>query len=118
MYLAGLLIYQYVSYLSFNITSLITGMDLNEMYFFDSLDPNNRRALEGMHRIDNSSSKLDTSYYMTVGEEEGGDTTYERIADSENEVLCQFIVIIYWCHQEVSGLMQGDITAVNIELIL
>jgi len=22
---------------------------------------------------------------MTVGEEEGGDTTYERIADSENE---------------------------------
>jgi anaphase-promoting complex subunit 7 len=50
-----------------------------------NLDPNNRRALEGMHRIDNSSSKLDTSYYMTVGEEEGGDTTYERIADSENE---------------------------------
>jgi len=63
-------------------------LETNEMYFFDSLDPNNRRALEGMHRIDNSSSKLDTSYYMTVGEEEGGDTTYERIADSENEVLC------------------------------
>jgi hypothetical protein len=63
-------------------------MILNEEYVFDSLDPNNRRALEGMHRIDNSSSKLDTSYFLTVGEEEGGDTTYERIADSENEVLC------------------------------
>lgn len=50
-----------------------------------NLDPNNRRALEGMHRIDNSSSKLDTSYFLTVGEEEGGDTTYERVADSENE---------------------------------
>jgi len=94
-------------------------MKLNEMYFFfDSLDPNNRRALEGMHRIDNSSSKLDTSYYMTVGEEEGGDTTYERIADSENEVLCSLIVIIYWCHQEVSGWMQDDVTAVSTELIL
>jgi hypothetical protein len=51
--------------------------------------------LEGMHRIDNSSSKLDTSYYMTVGEEEGGDTTYERIADSENEVLCVLVLTIH-----------------------
>jgi len=55
---------------------------------------------------------------MTVGEEEGGDTTYERIADSENEVLYSHIVIIYWCHQEVSGWMQDDITAVSTELIL
>jgi hypothetical protein len=61
-------------------------MKLNYLRIFDSLDPNNRRALEGMHRIDNSSSKLDTSYFLSVGEE-GGETTYERIADSENEVL-------------------------------
>lgn len=32
---------------------------------------------------------------MTVGEEEGGDTTYERIADSENEVglSCRYVFI-------------------------
>lgn len=51
-----------------------------------SLDPSNRRALEGLHRIDNSSSKIDTTYYITVGEEEGGETNYERMPDSENEV--------------------------------
>jgi hypothetical protein len=55
---------------------------------------------------------------MTVGEEEGGDTTYERIADSENEVLCWLIVNIYLGHQEVSEWIQDDITAVSIELIL
>lgn len=53
-----------------------------------NLDPNNRRALEGMHRIDNSSSKLDSTYYMPVGEEENADTTYDTggdVADSDNE---------------------------------
>ncbi|XP_067010812.1 anaphase-promoting complex subunit 7 [Anabrus simplex] len=50
-----------------------------------NMDPNNRRALEGLHRIDNSSNKLDSSYYMTVGEDDNGDPAYERIADSENE---------------------------------
>lgn len=63
-----------------------------------SLDPNNRRALEGMHRIDNSSSKLDSSYYMPVGEEENTDTTYDAggdVADSDNEVR---ICIIFQGH--------------------
>ncbi|KAF7393315.1 anaphase-promoting complex subunit 7 isoform X1 [Vespula maculifrons] len=41
-----------------------------------NLDPSNRRALEGMHRLDNTSSKLDSTYYMTVGEEQA-DTTYD-----------------------------------------
>lgn len=51
-----------------------------------NLDPGNRRALEGLHRIDSNTSKIDNSYYMmAAGEDEGGDTTYERIADSENE---------------------------------
>ncbi|KAE8741890.1 hypothetical protein FOCC_FOCC012542 [Frankliniella occidentalis] len=53
-----------------------------------NLDPNNRRALEGMHRIDSSAGKLDSSYYMPVGEEENTDTTYDAgvdVADSDNE---------------------------------
>ena len=42
-----------------------------------------------MHRIDNSSSKLDSTYYMPVGEEENNDNTYDAGgdgADSDNEV--------------------------------
>ncbi|XP_003392861.1 anaphase-promoting complex subunit 7 [Bombus terrestris] len=52
-----------------------------------NLDPNNRRALEGMHRLDNSSNKLDTAYYMTVGEEQT-DTTYDvgdGLPDTDND---------------------------------
>lgn len=53
------------------------------------MDPNNRRALEGMHRLDNSSSKLDSTYYMTVGEEQA-DTTYDvgdadGLPDTDND---------------------------------
>ncbi|XP_011176287.1 anaphase-promoting complex subunit 7 [Solenopsis invicta] len=52
-----------------------------------NLDPNNRRAIEGMHRLDNSSSKLDSAYYMTVGEEQA-DTTYDvgdGLPDTDND---------------------------------
>ncbi|XP_070158690.1 anaphase-promoting complex subunit 7 isoform X2 [Polyergus mexicanus] len=52
-----------------------------------NLDPSNRRALEGMHRLDNSSSKLDSAYYMTVGEEQA-DTTYDvgdGLPDTDND---------------------------------
>ncbi|KAF3427113.1 hypothetical protein E2986_09095 [Frieseomelitta varia] len=52
-----------------------------------NLDPNNRRALEGMHRLDNSSNKLDSAYYMTVGEEQT-DTTYDvgdGLPDTDND---------------------------------
>ncbi|XP_063242706.1 anaphase-promoting complex subunit 7 isoform X2 [Bacillus rossius redtenbacheri] len=53
-----------------------------------NLEPNNRRALEGVHRLDNPTSKLDPSFYMTVGEDEPHDQTYDRIsADSENELF-------------------------------
>ena len=52
-----------------------------------NLDPSNRRALEGMHRLDNSSNKLDSAYYMTVGEEQT-DTTYDvgdGLPDTDND---------------------------------
>ncbi|KAL0134898.1 hypothetical protein PUN28_001582 [Cardiocondyla obscurior] len=52
-----------------------------------NLDPNNRRAIEGMHRLDNSSSKLDSTYYLTVGEEQA-DTTYDvgdGLPDTDND---------------------------------
>lgn len=52
-----------------------------------NLDPNNRRALEGMHRLDNSSNKLDSAYYMAVGEEQA-DTTYDvgdGLPDTDND---------------------------------
>ncbi|KAG6795436.1 anaphase-promoting complex subunit 7 isoform X1 [Apis mellifera caucasica] len=52
-----------------------------------NLDPSNRRALEGMHRLDNSSNKLDSTYYMTVGEEQT-DTTYDvgdGLPDTDND---------------------------------
>lgn len=52
-----------------------------------SLDPSNRRALEGMHRLDSTASKLDSSYYLTVGEEHA-DTTYDvgdGLPDSDND---------------------------------
>lgn len=52
-----------------------------------NLDPSNRRALEGMHRLDNSSSKLDSTYYMPVGEEQA-DTTYDvgdGLPDTDND---------------------------------
>ncbi|XP_024892385.1 anaphase-promoting complex subunit 7 [Temnothorax curvispinosus] len=52
-----------------------------------NLDPNNRRAIEGMHRLDSSSSKLDSGYYMTVGEEQA-DTTYDvgdGLPDTDND---------------------------------
>lgn len=66
-------------------------VDVKSVYFLlSSLDPNNRRALEGLHRIDHSSNKIESSYYMSVGEEDVADTTYDvgmdGIADSENEV--------------------------------
>ncbi|KAG7188915.1 hypothetical protein KM043_008516 [Ampulex compressa] len=60
---------------------------LNHYTIALNLDPNNRRALEGMHRLDNSSSKLDSAYYMTVGEEQA-DTTYDvgdGLPDTDNE---------------------------------
>nr|XP_012147821.1 PREDICTED: anaphase-promoting complex subunit 7 isoform X3 [Megachile rotundata] len=52
-----------------------------------NLDPSNRRALEGMHRLDNSSNKLDSAYYMTVSEDQT-DTTYDvgdGLPDTDNE---------------------------------
>nr|CAD7449488.1 unnamed protein product [Timema bartmani]CAD7460693.1 unnamed protein product [Timema tahoe] len=49
-----------------------------------NLEPNNRRALEGLHRIDNNSSKMDTSFYMTVAEELH-DQIFDRVVDSDNE---------------------------------
>ncbi|XP_043275656.1 anaphase-promoting complex subunit 7 [Venturia canescens] len=52
-----------------------------------NLDPSNRRALEGMHRLDSTASKLDSSYYLTVGEEHA-DTTYDvgdGLPDSDND---------------------------------
>ncbi|XP_076548945.1 anaphase-promoting complex subunit 7 isoform X2 [Osmia lignaria lignaria] len=52
-----------------------------------NLDPNNRRALEGMHRLDNSSNKLDSAYYMTVSEDQT-DPTYDvgdGLPDTDNE---------------------------------
>ncbi|XP_015111054.1 anaphase-promoting complex subunit 7 [Diachasma alloeum] len=52
-----------------------------------NLDPSNRRALEGMHRLDNTVSKFESSYYMTVGEEHA-DTTFDvgdGLPDSDND---------------------------------
>ncbi|CAG5075583.1 Similar to ANAPC7: Anaphase-promoting complex subunit 7 (Homo sapiens) [Cotesia congregata] len=52
-----------------------------------SLDPNNRRALEGMHRLDSTATKFETPYYMNVGEEHA-DTTYDvgdGLPDSDND---------------------------------
>ncbi|EFN88825.1 anaphase-promoting complex subunit 7 [Harpegnathos saltator] len=52
-----------------------------------NLDPSNRKALEGMHRLDNSSSKLDSAYYMSVGEEQA-DTSYDvgdGLPDTDND---------------------------------
>lgn len=49
-----------------------------------------------MHRIDNLSSKLDSSYYMPVGEEGNADTTYDTggdAADSDNEVTFSTILM-------------------------
>lgn len=37
-----------------------------------------------MHRLDSSSSKLDSAYYMTVGEEQA-DTTYDGLPDTDND---------------------------------
>ncbi|XP_033340172.1 anaphase-promoting complex subunit 7 [Megalopta genalis] len=52
-----------------------------------NLDPSNGRALEGMQRLDNSSNKLDSAYYMTVGEAQT-DTTYDvgdGLPDTDND---------------------------------
>ncbi|XP_015592871.1 anaphase-promoting complex subunit 7 [Cephus cinctus] len=51
------------------------------------LDPGNGRALEGMHRLDSTSSKLDSTYYMTVGEEHA-DTSFgvgDGLPDTDND---------------------------------
>lgn len=56
-------------------------------FFIFSLDPSNRQALEGMHRLDNPSNKMDSAYYMTVGEEQA-DTTYDvgdGLPDTDND---------------------------------
>ncbi|XP_012288203.1 anaphase-promoting complex subunit 7 [Orussus abietinus] len=52
-----------------------------------NLDPSNRRALQGMHRLDSTSSKFDSTYYMTVGDEHA-DTTYDvrdGLHDTDND---------------------------------
>ncbi|XP_076298375.1 anaphase-promoting complex subunit 7 isoform X3 [Lasioglossum baleicum] len=52
-----------------------------------NLDPSNRRALEGMQRLDNSTNKLDSAYYITVGEAQT-DTTYDvgdGLPDTDND---------------------------------
>ncbi|XP_046739010.1 anaphase-promoting complex subunit 7 isoform X1 [Diprion similis] len=52
-----------------------------------NLDPCNRRALEGLHRLDSTSTKLESTYYMTVGDEHA-DTTYDvgdGLPDTDND---------------------------------
>lgn len=64
---------------------LLAPSDENKIYFssISSLDPNNRRALEGMNRLDQLSTsgmggagKLDSSYY-NMSDAEQADTSYD-----------------------------------------
>lgn len=49
------------------------------------MDPSNRRLQEAMSKLNQNCSKLDTSYYVAVNEEDNINTTYD-LGDSENEV--------------------------------
>lgn len=49
------------------------------------MDPSNRRIQEAMSKLDQNCSKIDTSYYMSVNDDDNINTTYE-LGDSENEV--------------------------------
>lgn len=53
-----------------------------------SINPNDRRVLEGMQRLESASNTMDSSsYYMNVGEERN-DPTYEvgeGLPDTDND---------------------------------
>ncbi|XP_066583882.1 anaphase-promoting complex subunit 7 [Prorops nasuta] len=49
-----------------------------------NLDPSSRRALEGMHRLDSTSSKLDSSYYITVGDEQATYDVGDGLHDTDD----------------------------------
>ncbi|KAK0162770.1 hypothetical protein PV327_006519 [Microctonus hyperodae] len=64
---------------------------LNHYTIALNLDPNNRRVLDGMHRLDSTASKFESSYYMNVGEEHA-DTTYDvgdGLPDSDNDEVAE-----------------------------
>lgn len=49
------------------------------------MDPSNRRLQEAMGKLNQNCSKIDTSYYVAVNDDDNINTTYE-LGDSENEV--------------------------------